>query len=463
MSRSSTRSLLFLAFLLGTSSTLIAVLLPGESFAYRDLEAHVAIETGAAFAAGLAGLLAYGRAVRTRSLSDAILATSLLMLFAANGAYALAPLLAGAESGRFTTWAPLAARGLATFGLLAAALAGERQMEAPRRMTAQFLVGGVTLFVLAGAAVAALGRRLPEALEIDLQAGGAPVITAHPVLAAIQLVLTVVCAVAAVGFARQHLRTHEPLRLWLAAGVLLSAFAHFNQSLSPTVFTEYVYVSDFLRLAFYLMLLTGALLEIAGYQRGLAEGAVLFERRRMARDLHDGLAQELAYLTGQVRRLRRHVDDPERVDGIVRSAERALDESRIAISALHLPVDGPLPEALATMASEAGRGQLAVDLDVTHDHELAPGTREALLRIVAEAAGNAVRHGGASSMRITLDGAQGLLLRLEDDGRGFDADAPKRPDAYGLRGMRERTEQLGGRMRIDSVPERGTTIEVELP
>lgn len=124
MSRSSTRNLLFLALVLGTSSTLIAVLLPGESFAYRDLEAHVAIETGAAFAAGLAGLLAYGRAVRTRSLSDAILATSLLMLFAANGAYALAPLLAGAESGRFTTWAPLAVRGLATFGLLVAALAG---------------------------------------------------------------------------------------------------------------------------------------------------------------------------------------------------------------------------------------------------------------------------------------------------------------------------------------------------
>ena len=462
MSRSTARSLLLVALLLGSGSTLI-VLLAGESFAYRDLEAHVAIETGAAFAAGLAGLLAYGRAVRTRSLSDAILATALLMLFAANGAYALAPLLAGWESGRFTTWAPVLVRGLASIGLLAAALAHGREMDAPRRMAAQLLVGGLTVFVLAGVAVAALGSRLPEAVEIDLAAGGAPVITASPGLAAIQILLTVVCAVAAFGFARQHGRTGDPLRVWLSAGVLLSAFAHFNQALSPTVFTEYVYVSDFLRLAFYLLLLTGSLLEIAAYQRGLAEGAVLLERRRMARDLHDGLAQELAFLTGQVRRLRRHVDDPERVDGIVRSAERALGESRIAISALHLPVDGPLPEALRAMASEAGRGRLAVDLDVTRDHEIRPAIREALLRIVAEAAGNAVRHGGASTMRITLDGAEGLLLRLEDDGRGFDVGAPARPDAYGLRGMRERTEQLGGQMRVDSVPDRGTTIEVELP
>lgn len=453
-----------LGLLASCGAVLALVGLLDGSLAYRNPEVHVAIEVGAALASGLAALLAYGRSVRSRSLSDALLAGALMMLFVANGPFSLAPLLLGFDPSRFTAWAPLLVRSLAILLFLAAVFADGRLMARPRRRAAQVLLGGAGLALLLAAGVSILGERLPSLVEVGRgPETGTPVLDAAPGLLVIQLLMAVASFVAAVGFGRQYQQRHDELRLWVSGGLTLAGLSQLSNAAAPTLYTEYVSVSDLLRLAFYGMLLAGAVREIASYQRGLSEAAVLGERRRLARDLHDGLAQELAYLTGQARSLRRHVDDPERVDGIVSSAERALAESRFAISALHQPLDGPLSAALAAAATDAGRGQLVVDFDVEHHHDLEVEAREALVRIVAEAAGNAVRHGGAERMRITLDGAKGLLLRLEDDGRGFDPAAQVRTGAYGLRGMRERAQDLGGELRVESAPDRGTVVEVRLP
>ena len=92
-----------------------------------------------------------------------------------------------------------------------------------------------------------------------------------------------------------------------------------------------------------------------------------------------------------------------------------------------------------------------------------PAWEEALPRIVREAVSNAVRHGKARTISVHLHETDGLWLRVSDDGVGFDVDAPAPETSFGLIGMKERTESLGGEFRISSQPGRGTSVEVLLP
>src|SRR5439155_19931449 len=109
---------------------------------------------------------------------------------------------------------------------------------------------------------------------------------AHPLLAA-QLACMVLFAVAAVGFARRAEQSGDELMKWLAPSAALAAIARANYSLFPSLYTQWVYVGDVPRFAAYLLLLGGAVREIARYQRSMAEVATLDERRRIARELHD--------------------------------------------------------------------------------------------------------------------------------------------------------------------------------
>jgi hypothetical protein len=114
------------------------------------------------------------------------------------------------------------------------------------------------------------------------------------------------------GFVNRAERTGEALLAWVAAALVLAALSRLNYFLFPSLYSEFVYTGDFFRIAFYLALLAGVSREIASYQRRLAETAIFQERRRLARDLHDGLAQELAYIAVQSRQLR-NGSDRERV------------------------------------------------------------------------------------------------------------------------------------------------------
>jgi signal transduction histidine kinase len=186
----------------------------------------------------------------------------------------------------------------------------------------------------------------------------------------------------------------------------------------------------------------------------------------MARDLHDGLTQELAYISAQTKRLAALTSeiagDHVRVDHLVSAAERALDESRRAIAALTKPIDQPLHVALTQEAQEvAARIGVEVDLDLDRTIEVDGPTRETLLRIVREAVTNAARHGQADHISIRLSNGRGLHLEVKDDGKGFDpvVGGP----GFGLHSMRERATALGGEFRLASSPGHGTEIQVVLP
>jgi signal transduction histidine kinase len=185
-----------------------------------------------------------------------------------------------------------------------------------------------------------------------------------------------------------------------------------------------------------------------------ASAAVARERRRLARELHDGLAQELAYLQAQSRRI-------TGAETLVEGADRALDECRAAISGLVRSCDEPLERSLeATAVSVGERHGVDVVCDLSGGLEVDDVTREALLRVLREAIANASRHGGARLVRVEL--RRGPALSVTDDGRGFAPAAAVRPDAHGLASMRERVEALGGTFSLSSHPQAGTRVEVAL-
>jgi signal transduction histidine kinase len=316
--------------------------------------------------------------------------------------------------------------------------------------------------VVTGVGAILLAPHLPVGIDPSVPPDpSGPDLVGEPALLVTQIVAVVLYAIAAIGFVRRAERTADDLAKWLAAAATLAAFARLNYFLFPSIYSEWVYAGDVLRLAFYALILVGALREITAYQRELAEVAVHRERRRIARELHDGLAQELAYISGQARRLRTGRDDP--AARIADAAARALDESRQAIATLARPVNAPLDASISQAAEEvAARGGVPLQLDLATGLRAPDAVHDALTRIVREAVGNAIRHGDAGSVRITLSGSDGVRLTVEDDGTGLPADAPN-GRGFGLVSMRERAEAVGGTLELSSGGEGGLRLEVRVP
>ena len=192
------------------------------------------------------------------------------------------------------------------------------------------------------------------------------------------------------------------------------------------------------------------------------EATVVDERRRIARDMHDGLMQELAFISMQGRELAKQ--DP-RASDIATAADNALADARGVILALTDPLDEPLSSAVARVATSlAYRSGASLDLELDDQAETGARAREGLLRIVSEAISNATRHGHASNIQVALSVNGGLRLAISDDGCGFENGCESSPPTgFGLTSMQERAENLGGELRLRSRPGEGTEVEVMLP
>jgi signal transduction histidine kinase len=127
-------------------------------------------------------------------------------------------------------------------------------------------------------------------------------------------------------------------------------------------------------------------------------------------------------------------------------------------------VNEPLHLSLAHTAEEvAGHVGARLELDLDPLVAVPPAWEQALPRIAREAVLNAVRHGHAQTVTMHLRDADGIWLRITDDGQGFDASQPRSQSSFGVIGMRERTEALGGEFRLSSQPGVGTSVEILLP
>ena len=450
--------------LLAAVATLAVITLPFVRFAYRAPALHVALETANALIALLVGFLVYGRFRQSRRTQEWLVVLALGTVAVANLVLTAIPFAVTIDrQEEFSRWAAVAIRFLGTALLATAAIVPRRAVVDPRRARRLVLaLAGVVGTV----AVAALvwGDELPPTVDPSVAIGDAtqPSLVAHPAVMVIQVLGVLLYGVAAVAFTRQAARTADELIRWVGAGCVLAAFARVHYLLFPSLYSDYVYTGDLLRLGFYLLLLVGAAREIESYWRLRTRAAVLEDRRRMARDLHDGLAQELSYLWSQSRALAGGVPDAAAVERIGSAAGRALDEARRAIAALTRPLDEPFVRVLQQVADDlSSRYDVKVQTSLDPTVEVSAQHAEALVRIVMEATRNAVRHGRASQIDLVFTAAP-RSLAITDDGRGFSTGRVEagRAGGFGLTSMRERARALGGEFTVTSTPGEGTTIRV---
>ncbi len=462
------RSLTLAVAAFAALATIAVTVAPFLRFAYRSPSLHVAIDTAAALIGFLAAYLVFARYRQSARLGDLALVLALGVFAFTNLVFSAVPAVTtGEEPGKFSTWAPLAGRLLGAVILAASPFVPDVRLRRPTRvgLLAAGSVGGV--LVLFGLGFGTFAEALPSGVDPALspESSQRPLLVGHPTVLVLQVVALLLFAAAAVGFTRKAEATRDELITWFAVGSTLAAFARLNYFLFPSLYSKWIYTGDFMRLGFYLVLLAGAIREIGRYWRGAAEATVLEERRRLARDLHDGLAQELAFISMQTKILLKRNGPSRELETICVASGRALDEARRAIAALTRPLDEPFSAVLAETAEElAERAGVRVELDV-EDVEVPPDTREALLRMTREAVTNAARHGRPNLIRVHVSNGDGVRLVVRDDGVGFDSERPPRekPSGFGLVSMRERAEALGGTFRVASTPGAGTEIEVRLP
>jgi signal transduction histidine kinase len=444
-------------------ATAAFVLVASLNFAYRAPSLHVALETTATIAAAAAAFLLFGRFRRTGFLDELILSAGLSLLALANFAFAALPAVFHFESNRASIWASLFTGTLAALLICVAALLPRRRLAAGPRWPIP-IYGTVLGFAFAGALLIVVYQDvLPRGVTSSLTAGASrPQLVAHPAVLTLQLGLTLMYLLAALGFARRYRLDNDELSGWLVLACIFSAAARINYSFHPSLYSSWVYPGDVFRLGFYLALLIGAAREIASYWTSVVAVASLEERRRLARDVHDGLAQEIAFIARNARLLREQGAEPQLVERILRGVARAQEESRRVVGALSANVDEPLEKALAVAARDAARRYgTAVDMDLANGIVLSPEEREAVVRIASEAVANAAEHSGAEVLRVYLERLDaGMRLGIVDDGTGFDDEQPRR--GFGLVTMKDRADALGGKLRIDSRRGAGTKVELEL-
>ena len=211
----------------------------------------------------------------------------------------------------------------------------------------------------------------------------------------------------------------------------------------------------------------GHLLELAlsnwAAHEELERQATAEERRRIARDLHDGLAHELAFIASKARGASGNSTADADSRELASAADRALDEARRAITVLSATRPESLASAVTQTAEDLGsRLGVPVLIDLTDGIEISCKETEQVLRIVREAITNAAVHARPNFITVSLRLDDAIRLVVSDDGCGFDPSVTGGA-GFGLVSMQERTASIGGDFAVYSAPAQGTRIEVTLP
>lgn len=215
--------------------------------------------------------------------------------------------------------------------------------------------------------------------------------------------------------------------------------------------------------------------EEARIEKEKREAAVLDERARIAREIHEGVSQNLYFLGLQLEVIQKKIySDPvkaeEKLCSLQELLQLSISDLRRLISALR-PVEleklGPF-EAIRRLATDLEKQTgLKIELDLEDsDERFSPRLEGAIYRIVQEALNNVAKHASSERaiVRVGLQ-RQEVVLQVEDEGTGFDpGELSERMDqGLGLRHLEERAQELGGWFKIDSVPTLGTKISAGLP
>jgi signal transduction histidine kinase len=265
---------------------------------------------------------------------------------------------------------------------------------------------------------------------------------------------------ALVGFGKRFYERREDLDRWLALGSTLMLFASLHYVFTPVLASSFVSRGDFLRVLAYGLLLAGAwrAISFAAFGRAVAE-----ERARVAREIHDGLAQYLFAVSTHAAMLQSGAPQEETIAKLREAANAAQQEARFAILALstaagNAPFDAALRRYVEFLTAD---GQLEVDLEIDPAVRLAPDEQIEVFRIVQEGLANVRKHANARHAEVLI----GLreterYVSVRDDGEGFDGHSTEA--GQGLKNIRARTESIEGGFTLTSKPGFGTALEVVL-
>lgn len=218
---------------------------------------------------------------------------------------------------------------------------------------------------------------------------------------------------------------------------------------------------------------TAVAIENAQLYRQAKQLAVVEERNRLARELHDSVTQALYGITLHAEAAYRQLEAKrvglanEQLKELRSTAQEALREMRLLIFELRpsvVEVQGLVPALRARLEAVEERAGMQVEINMDENLELSDRIQDGLYRIAQEALNNALKHAKANKIILNLTGSLAMVtLEIMDDGIGFKPDEAVEGGGLGLDGIIERAELLNGELILDSWPGRGTTIRIEVP
>ncbi len=343
-----------------------------------------------------------------------------------------------------------------------------------------------TLAVLAAALVGRLFDPPPDALLIITyeDPNGLPHIT--PFGAALHLITSALFFVGAYVSRDLWHAGRSVLDGWISVALVFAGFAELHWALYPSAHPGQVSTGDALRLVASACLLAGLASSFRASQRELrtanselaalrdaeVERAALEERTRLARELHDGLAQDLwlaKLRAGELLAMDNlSVEARRAAEGAAAAIDVGLGDAREAVAALRSSAHADTGFcSLVRRAVEDHGDRYGLRVEFTFDGEhttrIAARSQAEILRITQEALANVARHADATVIGVRLKIRDDrITLRVADNGRGFDV-AAVGPQSYGLASMRERAALIGGRLRIASAVGSGTLVVLTAP
>lgn len=423
-----------------------------------DLGARGAVGTAMAAAGLAATALAYVRFRRTGRLSELLLLGAACTISLADFTFVMLPTMA--HAGGLAIGDRDAARGLCNGWVAAAVLAAALSSRSKKLPSDARIVWSMI-------GVATTGVMLALLVAVTTNAGtgahrpGLASAARDPMSLAVALLCAIALLIAAALFWRRRGDRWEPA--CLSAAAIALAAARLQYLAQPLVHVSWITPADGLRLAAIALLAIASIGPLAQTRRDAADAAMKTARERLARELHDGLAQDLAFIVAHGQRFSSEIG-PEHPVSL--AARRALAAARGAIVDLTASTAGSTGAALREIARELG-ARHAVDIDVVvvrdPDSELSESDREQVVLIAREAIVNAVKHGRARKIQIALDiGKRDLRLRVMDDGCGIaDVIRPaRRGNGLGLPAMRAGAVALGGELTARRMSRGGTELKL---
>ncbi len=480
---------LFRASMVVSIVATLVVLLPGVHGHAVLPTVDLVLDTIALIVSVMLTLLAWAR-FRERRVMGAVYHAAAFLALAM--AYGIALIVSLEHSGSISSLAePETAQDLVfAIATLAAAIlfviAGTFTARRTYGVHPLWIIAGPALAVAAAALVAQVVATPPEALQIIIfdDPAGLPHIT--PFGAAVCLVTATLFFVGA--YVSRGMRRREGMLMdgWIAIALVFAGFAELQWAIYPSAHPGQVSTADLFRLASFLSLLLGlessvranlrelrtANVELAALRDADVERAALEERARLARELHDGLAQDLwlaKLRTGQVAGMEGLPPEARRaVEEAASAIDSGLADAREAVAALRSPGHANMGFCALVQRNVEDFGDrfgLRVEYAFEGEHttRVAPRTQAEILRIAHEALANVARHADATIVGVRLHITDDRIwLRVVDNGRGFDVNAVHE-GSFGLASMRERAALIGGRLRVLSRPDAGTRVILTAP